>query len=436
MNDFFAHVFVISLARSPERLAAFWKRFPGDWPFVQPVPWAAVDGAIQTLSVGWRANAGAYGLLMTNLHILESVLTDERPILILEDDCAFERTTEISAYLESLPEKWELAYLGCEHHSIPRSFGPGIVRATAPHRTHAVAIAPRFFRELLDMYKRCDTHIDHMLECHGKSHQFYAANPVFAYQAANFSDINQRQEPTRTWDLHVPLSSSFSHSGKFGDIIYALPAMRHLGGGKLFLNSWKETGMLMNPQLVETIASLLRVQPYIDSCEFSEHDHEINLNKWRWIKTGKGNLADKCLTALGLPTYARDFAWLEVPKPLHIAEVVMSRSHRYHNPSFPWQRIVDKYASKAVFIGSPREHEAFCYEFGEVAYRSNRNFLEMASVIEGSKLFIGNQSSPLAVAQGLHANLIQEVHTPSPDCIFSREGELNGWDESLLLPEV
>ena len=57
----------------------------------------------------------------------------------------------------------------------------------------------------------------------------------------------------------------------------------------------------------------------------------------------------------------------------------------------------------------------------EVIYTPTKNFLEVAQLIAGSKLFIGNQSAPYAVAEGLKHNSILEVTLPSPDCIYERD---------------
>ena len=49
-------------------------------------------------------------------------------------------------------------------------------------------------------------------------------------------------------------------------------------------------------------------------------------------------------------------------------------------------------------------------------YKVN-NFLEMATIIAGSKLFIGNQSFPFSLAEGLKANRLLEVYFQCPNVI-------------------
>ena len=68
----------------------------------------------------------------------------------------------------------------------------------------------------------------------------------------------------RSPSSRFPRGREFAHAGKFGDIIYALPAVRSLGGGKLWLHDWAcETLMEMTPAAVGVIRPLLLAQPYI-----------------------------------------------------------------------------------------------------------------------------------------------------------------------------
>jgi ADP-heptose:LPS heptosyltransferase len=61
-------------------------------------------------------------------------------------------------------------------------------------------------------------------------------------------------------------------------------------------------------------------------------------------------------------------------------------------------------------------------------YRPVRDFLEMASVIAGAKLFIGNQSFPFSLAEALKANRLLEVYFECPNVTVYGE---NGFDFSF-----
>jgi hypothetical protein len=87
-------------------------------------------------------------------------------------------------------------------------------------------------------------------------------------------------------------------------------------------------------------------------------------------------------------------------------------------------------------VGSPGEHADFIERFGDVPYHPTANLLELASVIAGSRIFVGNQSSPYAISEGLKVRSVLEGWFVRPDCCYYREGCVYGWDEYVKLPEL
>ena len=228
----------------------------------------------------------------------------------------------------------------------------------------------------------------------------------------------------------------FGHSGDLGDIIYSLPTIKALGGGKLFLfDSPGKTAHGMTPAKVDRIRPLLEAQDYIESVEWSDIRLETSLNGFR-DHYGHGNLADMHLSTHGLDWRHRVEPWLSV-EPRPIAKVVMQRSARYHG-NFPWSDAVSVYGSEAVFIGLKDEHKAFCDQFGKVEHYDAQDFLELARVIAGSQWFIGNQSSPLAVAHGLKHRVIMEISPGGAQqhCVFQRADCIIVWDGKVEWPRV
>ena len=80
-----------------------------------------------------------------------------------------------------------------------------------------------------------------------------------------------------------------------------------------------------------------------------------------------------------------------------------------------------------VFVGSPLEAQVF-QGFGApkvaIPYEATSNLLELARVIAGAKVFIGNQSAPMAIALGLGQNVIQEVWAQNPNCRLKRHNAI------------
>lgn len=245
--------------------------------------------------------------------------------------------------------------------------------------------------------------------------------------------------------------TTFRHAGDLGDIIYALPAIRAMGGGDLFIESASYTRQKLTKDRWCGIDLLLKEQPYITSVRpyYGENvAHNLNLFRVtmeRGLASGNGHdksLCDWVLETNGLPLTAKDEPWLTVdPKP--VAAVVINRtgagrpSHQcYHNPAFPWHRVWRKYHDNAVFIGTPAEHELFCKVCGEVPYHLTANLLEAAQVIAGASLFVGNQSVCHSLAQGLFKRVLLEVWKEGQNSSFHRDGVVNALDQNVELPEI
>ena len=60
----------------------------------------------------------------------------------------------------------------------------------------------------------------------------------------------------------------------------------------------------------------------------------------------------------------------------------------------------------------------------QIKFRPVNDFLEMASIISGCRLFVGNQSFPFALAEALKANRLLEVSVVCPDvCVSGENGQ-------------
>lgn len=184
----------------------------------------------------------------------------------------------------------------------------------------------------------------------------------------------------------------------------------------------------MSLERVELIRDLLLCQHYVSDvtwCPLGHEDHD--LNGFRDHSRSGRNLADMHLATMGLGPEYRSSAWLKVDEVKAMEPVILHRSFRYRNPSFPWQRIIDKYRSQCLLVGLPEERDDFVRLYGKVSFYQPKEYLELAQIIAGARLFIGNQSSPEAVCEGLKQNKILEV-SPSPgvcdSCRFNRLGAL------------
>lgn len=199
----------------------------------------------------------------------------------------------------------------------------------------------------------------------------------------------------------------------------------------------------MERGIFEFISPLLLEQPWIDRVSFqmSIPINALCLNDFRKTWFGQrrsANLFEVYSEHFRTGPLPQDVAWIEC-NPLIIPgkPIVISRSKRYRNPHFPWHQVASKYSKRLIFIGLPDEYYEWFLHFGETAvYRPVNNGLEMAQIIAGSKLFIGNQSFPMSLALALGVRLIQEVGHPNADCRFRRTNALYYENGDLMLPDI
>lgn len=231
--------------------------------------------------------------------------------------------------------------------------------------------------------------------------------------------------------------SSFKHSGDAGDVVQGLCAMKVLGGGTLYLAKEKWVRQPIDGNSFRNIAPLFERQPYVKRVlPHDGRDVRYNLDLFRsvfhmWGKNG----CEMILKALGQPEHCGNAPWLEADSN-PVAEVVINLTLRYRNRFFPWHELYAKYGKRAVFVGAPIEHWHFTNDYGPIPYMKTDNYLELANVINGAKLFIGNQSSPLAIATGLGKQIVCEVSHMFPTCRFQRSNFHCSGGSVVTMPDI
>lgn len=126
--------------------------------------------------------------------------------------------------------------------------------------------------------------------------------------------------------------------------------------------------------------------------------------------------------------------WMQIDEknPATKGKIVVSRGARWHGEFFPWGELVDALGDKMLFVGLEEEHDDFCEKFGSVAYLPNEDLYDVARAINSADLFIGNQSSPNAIANGLGARSIVETCLYAFDCIYRRDNVTYCHDGNLV----
>ena len=91
-----------------------------------------------------------------------------------------------------------------------------------------------------------------------------------------------------------------------------------------------------------------------------------------------------------------------------------------------WQKMYHdgKMGENAIFLGNEHEHEDFVNVVGPIQHYEVKDMLEMAAVIEGADLFVGNQSVAYSLAMGLGKTAVLETMKIKPlqnnECFFPR----------------
>lgn len=233
----------------------------------------------------------------------------------------------------------------------------------------------------------------------------------------------------------------FSHSGKVGDLIYALPfALAYVR-----MYNIKRTAFNLNVlpgrrlytrESAEALAALLRSQHWIDAVWFDRPEEAtVNLDAGNhiWVRHNSGDLARR-FTLLG-----REFPdpvdltapWLFgiEPDPRAKGRIVLFRSLRYRNDRINCFSLL-RCRDRLLFLGTPEEHEEFTLRAFRCEYLPTKDFLEAARLIRGAALTIGNQTGLFAIAEALKVPRLLEISPTCPNVIMQ-----GGWNRDLLSEE-
>lgn len=231
------------------------------------------------------------------------------------------------------------------------------------------------------------------------------------------------------------MSRTFFHTGDLGDIIASLPIVRAMGGGE-YLIGYRDRGCResLKGARFEAIKPLLEAQPYIEraawvdtpplgAVDFStfRHDHKQGENLIAWQARHVG------------ANYS-DAPWLIAPKsPRTTGRTIFARSLRYHSPTFPWDKALNRFPNP-LFVGLPDEYIHFQTKWGRpIENVVAINLLELAQMIAGAEMFVGNQSCPFWIAAGLGVPLIQESWAHDPNSVVERPNARYALNGSLPL---
>jgi hypothetical protein len=247
-------------------------------------------------------------------------------------------------------------------------------------------------------------------------------------------------------DLAPRAEWHFKHSGNAGDIIYTIPSMLALAKGapihlhlaidqpiKMAKGTYHPLGgVMLNSRMVELLKPLLLAHPQIRSCNVWDGravDVDFDIFRQYPLLFDRGNIARWSMLIWGL-NWDLTQPWLFAEPDESVKDaIVIARSHRYQMPGIDYS-FLNAYP-ELLFVGLPEEFEAMKQVLPGLRHRPTGNFLELAQVIAGSRLFIGNQSFPFSVAEGLKTLRLLENYYRIPNVIVYGD---KGFDFSFQKP--
>ncbi len=229
--------------------------------------------------------------------------------------------------------------------------------------------------------------------------------------------------------------TSFKHSGNCGDIIYSLPTVWELakkGKAEIYLQIDQPTrynnyhpleNVMLNQKMADMLKPLLMYQPLCKTCEVysgNQIDYDLDIFRKYILLPDRGNIARWYFYLFAVYPSLSD-PWLIAPKDPGLKDcILVGRSHRYRNPNISYS-FLQKYPN-VKFIGVEQEFLDMKSSIPNLEYIPVNDFLEMATLVNSCRLFIGNQSFPFAIAEGLKTNRLLEVYYQSPNVMVEGKG--------------
>jgi hypothetical protein len=237
-----------------------------------------------------------------------------------------------------------------------------------------------------------------------------------------------------------------SHGGLSGDIVYGLALARHVALANACLidlyipndrpyqhppgmNHPNGHQYLMSQGAFDFIRPLLVMQPFVNEVFFVPDAHipadAIRLDPYRsaqGLNVTAGNIADYPGKIYGIAVDLSE-PWLSTrPMKPSPSTVTVGISNRYRNTAIDYSFLAK--IERVRYVGLPEEYEDFKRRHGlpGLTYEKCASAVELAETIRSSRVFIGNQSMPFAIAEALKVNRILETCELCPNVIPSGRG--------------
>ena len=209
---------------------------------------------------------------------------------------------------------------------------------------------------------------------------------------------------------------NFLHYGHLGDIINSLPILKEISKNKhcnLFIQKNKELPkdvlskdhlfgkVYLTENSIKKILPLLKNQIFLNMVDlydgqkididlnfFREMPINFNIDSVRWYGHLVGKHPDLSLKYLEVDNHDKFKNYIVIMRSLR-------RQNKFIDYSF-----LSSYKNK-IFVGLKNEYEDLKNSVNGLEYYDSKDFLELASIIKNSKIFIGNLSFGYSLAEAL-----------------------------------
>lgn len=216
---------------------------------------------------------------------------------------------------------------------------------------------------------------------------------------------------------------TFLHSGHLGDVINALPIIREVSINskcKLYLeiNRMMPSGMsydghpsgkyYMSENSVKKLIPLIKNQQYISEVEVYKNENiDIDLNLFRSLPINFNIDSVRWYFHLvGMHPNLKE-SYININPHTEIKnKIVIMRSLRRQNKMISYN-FLNEY-ERPLFIGLKKEYEDLKQELKNLEFYDCKDFIELASIIKGCRVFIGNLSFGYALAEAIKVKRMLE----------------------------
>jgi hypothetical protein len=228
---------------------------------------------------------------------------------------------------------------------------------------------------------------------------------------------------------------NFLHSGKLGDLVWAIPSMRSVAtrAGQEKISIYLNNKYSFFSWDINAIKPLLDSQSYVKGTDWYRNDVVATDGDVWWLDEFRAgrmkpdwNIPRFVCNHFKLPYTILDEPWLKVT-PNKKAKYVFCKNQQdvCDNPRMPWKSLVERYADESIFLGWGPEAYQFADRFGRVCHHPTSNLLQAAEIIAGCEKVFCSQSVHHAIAEALKKDIMLECSPAFPSVIFNRPGVVN-----------